>query len=276
MLAFTDDTELNFVTAQRRLAYYMLTRNKAGSGVKNKSRLPLGNRSAPLLPNPRREPVMEVDSFKFDHLSGGGYGFTIRIPGKEHAHKLRLPDRTENGGRNPRDDGLLRQRSLESFEERRRVSGLVNTSQASTAHDNLDSTSGMDADLVYSDPQKNPFDSEFEPYANVSVSQDYRQRFLENGSFETALRTKDRWVNRGTSADIESSEFDDHFQERTNSLVRCRSESRLQLKQRDAREVKGRYQSPEFIPSVIPSYSHVNYRHDDTKPTLTRHPNHRN
>lgn len=79
VLAVTDDTELSFITAQRRVAYYMFAANK------NQQNWPTANapptRTKPL-PSPSKN-VVELDSLNFDYLIGDGYGFTIRIPGRK-------------------------------------------------------------------------------------------------------------------------------------------------------------------------------------------------
>lgn len=79
VLAVTDDTELSFIAAQRRVAYYMFAANK------NQQNWPTAN-APPTRTKPPPSPsknVVELDSLNFDYLIGDGYGFTIRIPGRK-------------------------------------------------------------------------------------------------------------------------------------------------------------------------------------------------
>ncbi|XP_022809843.1 cytosolic carboxypeptidase 3-like [Stylophora pistillata] len=79
VLAVTEDTELSFITAQRRVAYYMFAANK------NQQNWPTAN-APPTRTKPPPSPsknVVELDSLNFDYLIGDGYGFTIRIPGRK-------------------------------------------------------------------------------------------------------------------------------------------------------------------------------------------------
>ena len=94
----TEDAELNFITAQRRLAYYMLSRNAVSGST---GRLPPHKPVA-------RQPL-EADSFRFDYLSSGEHGFSIRIPSEAHG-RLLFDERRPEG----------KSKGLQSFEEARR------------------------------------------------------------------------------------------------------------------------------------------------------------
>ncbi|KAK3697746.1 hypothetical protein QZH41_010295, partial [Actinostola sp. cb2023] len=104
VIAFTNDTELNFVTAQRRLTYYMMNRhhNKSSNYVRSVS-----NPNLAVLPNHMDAP--HIESFKMDHLENGGYGFAIRFPVK----------RTDKREIDREIQTYARPASLQSFEEAR-------------------------------------------------------------------------------------------------------------------------------------------------------------
>ena len=108
VLAVTDDPELSFVTAERRLAYYMVDSNhQQGLGLKaahGRNKVPPG----------LAKRIMQVDSFKFDYLTGGGYGFAISIPGRSPS----VVQRTQSGLYTNGGDQSSRE-SLQSFEEAR-------------------------------------------------------------------------------------------------------------------------------------------------------------
>lgn len=82
VIAFTDDTELNFVTAQRRLTYYMMNKPRPTSYVRSVSH-----------PNmkviPSYKDMVNSPSVKMDHLDGGGYGFAFKFPVKNGEQQRR-------------------------------------------------------------------------------------------------------------------------------------------------------------------------------------------
>lgn len=106
VIAFTDNTELNFVTAQRRLTYCMLNRQKPTTYVRSVS-----HPNMTVLPSH----VTDVESLQMDHLDGGGYGFSIRFPAKTDRDRLEKRDRYK--------EMPNRSASLQSFEEARSVNG---------------------------------------------------------------------------------------------------------------------------------------------------------
>lgn len=74
-MAFTDSTELNYVTAQRRVAYSLVNGGrKPSSHVRSVS-----HPNMTVLPN--HSPASpSVESFKMSALDGGGYGFSFKFP----------------------------------------------------------------------------------------------------------------------------------------------------------------------------------------------------
>lgn len=76
VIAFTDDTELNFVTAQRRLTYYMMNKPRP----KNMHVRSVSHPNMKVLPS--YKDMVTSPSFKMDHLEGGGYGFAFKFPAK--------------------------------------------------------------------------------------------------------------------------------------------------------------------------------------------------
>lgn len=111
MIAFTNTTELNFITAQRRLTYYMMNRgqhnNKQNDYVRS-----ISNPNLTIMPS--KPDVPKVDSFKMDYLDGGGYGFAIRFPAKK-----KQESETKNTVSSSSRSKPQRHVSLQSFEEAR-------------------------------------------------------------------------------------------------------------------------------------------------------------
>lgn len=109
MIAFTSTTELNFVTAQRRLTYYMMNRgqhsNKPNDCVRS-----ISHPNLTILPS--KPDIPKVDSLKMDYLDGGGYGFAIRFPAKKNQESEKKNTESSNCK-------IQRQVSLQSFEEAR-------------------------------------------------------------------------------------------------------------------------------------------------------------
>lgn len=100
--AVIDDTEMNFVTAQRRVAYYMLA---------DKTHPSYGNATAYIrdkAPLPTPGHGVDMESYKFDYQTRDGFGFTIRIPGRK-VKTTRGVDALERAKKQP----------LQSFEEAR-------------------------------------------------------------------------------------------------------------------------------------------------------------
>jgi hypothetical protein len=116
MIAFTDTTQLNFVTAQRRLNYYMTNKGQHCSKPNNFVRS-VSHPNLTIMPS--KPDIPNVDSFKMDYLDGGGYGFAIKFPAKRtqesdqknfvKIHKSQRPE------------------SLQSFEEARYNADEVET-----------------------------------------------------------------------------------------------------------------------------------------------------
>ncbi|XP_031548835.1 cytosolic carboxypeptidase 2-like isoform X2 [Actinia tenebrosa] len=108
MIAFTNTTELNFVTAQRRLTYYMMNRAQH-SNKQNECVRSISHPNLTIMPS--KPDIPKVDSFKMDYLDGGGYGFAIRFPAKKNQESEKTTERS--------DSKSQRQVSLQSFEEAR-------------------------------------------------------------------------------------------------------------------------------------------------------------
>lgn len=225
VLAVTDDTELNFVTAQRRVAYYMFAANKnhhPNWGTPN-----IQARSKPPTSPPKH--VVELDSFKFDYLSGDGYGFTIRIPGRK-PQRSRTQDVLERA---------RQQQPLQTFEEAR---SKPRRKQVTPAY-------AIDLTNEYAFP-----DMTHSLYTN------HHGRYYSNESEEEP--GKNIQLRRGMTGSFDSSDVLDR---KRRNFARSRSELRMLVKNDDSEEVKTqsaghrpRNERPMFEPSApIPSYSHV-------------------
>ena len=245
VLAVTDDTELNFITAQRRLAYYMFASNTYPNWGTMATTTNLGLRNKPPLPLSRN--AVEMDSFKFDYLTGDGYGFTIRIPG-------RRPPRARA------HDGLEgeKKQSLQTFEEARSKPRKKQVFPAcafdlADEHVTLPSTTPT---LYTTDHRRY--------YSNDSEGE------LDGVSRDGAVRspTKPVELRRGKTSSFDS----DNLGQKRRNFARSRSEHGMRVMSKDIDEVtsqsaghRPRNERPMFEPSPpIPSYSHV------TTPLLNR------
>lgn len=230
VIAVTDDTEMNFVTAQRRVAYYMFA-NKSNPnwGTTNP-----GTRNKPQI-SPSRH-VVEMDSFKFDYLMGDGYGFTIRIPGRR-PQRSRGHELLERGKKPP----------LQMFEEAR---SMPRKKQVTPAY----AFDLADEHVAY-------------PDVTPSLYSSHQGRYYGN-DFEEELDgwprrnpTKHRELRRVTTGLVDV----DVLEQKRRNFVRSRSEHGMRVKVDDSEEVtsqsagrRPRNERPMFEPSApIPSYSHV-------------------
>lgn len=231
VLAVTDDTELNFIAAQRRVAYYMFAANK---NHPNWGTTLVQTRSTPPTSPPKN--LVELDSFKFDNLTGDGYGFTIRIPGRK-PQRARTQDVLERA----------RQHSLQTFEEAR---SKPRKKQVTAAYA---------IDLT----------NEHVAFPNVTPSPytSHRRRFFGNDSEEEPAKSIQ--LRRGMTGQFDS----DVLNRRSRNFTRSRSEHGILVMSEDNEEVKSqsaghrpRNERPLFEPSApIPSYSHVSTPHVNRK-----------
>ena len=226
----TDDTELNFITAQRRVAYYMFAANKNHPNLGSPLIQPRST-----LPTSSPKHIVELDSYNFDYLTGDGYGFTIRIPGRK-PQRARTQDVLERA----------RQHSLQTFEEAR---NRPRKKQVTPAYA---------IDLT----------NEHVAFPNVTPgpSTSHLGRYYGNDSGEEPAKNI---LRRGMS-----SQFDrDVLERRSRHFARSRSEHGMLVRSDDGEEVKAqsagrrpRNERPLFEPSApIPSYSHVSTPHVNRK-----------
>ena len=234
VFAFTDDTELNYITAQRRLAYYMLSKN-AGRMI-----VP----TPPYQQQPVAKQLVEVDSFKFDYLSGGGYGFAVRIPEQQSTQST--------AGHKSKD-----QRSLQSFEEARRDLGLTRR-KVSPAYavdledDSLRERLHQPHSVLHGNLRNHGKGPGHEIFSrHIGDLRRSRGQALASHGEQTGSLT----------------EFDGLATKRSQNLRRTRSDHTIVA--RDTFDsIKGslenkshsaggltRSDGPEFVPSVLPSYS---------------------
>ena len=183
-------------------------------------------------PSPPKH-VVELDSFKFDYLTGDGYGFTIRIPGRKQ-QRSRIHDRIERAGKPP----------LQTFEEARIK---PRKKQVSPAY---------------------AFDLSNEqvtfPDVTPSLYTNRHGRYYGNDSEEELdgrRPTKNVQMRRGMSGSFES----DVIEQKRRNFARSRSEHGMLVMSENNEEVtsksaghRPRNERPMFEPSApIPSYSHV-------------------
>ncbi|KAJ7370498.1 hypothetical protein OS493_032064 [Desmophyllum pertusum] len=229
VLAVTDDTELNFITAQRRVAYYMFAANKnhpnwATTNVQTRSKPPVG---------PPKN-LVELDSFKFDYLTGDGYGFTIRIPGR-NPQRARAHEVLERA----------RQPPLQTFEEAR---SKPRKKQVYPAY-------AID------------LNNEHVTFPDVTPSfTSHHGRYYGNDSeeeFDGRRPAKNIQLRRGLASSFDSDLLD--HKRRNFARSRSRSEHGMLVKSEDNEDFKSqsaghrpRNDRPMFEPSApIPSYSQV-------------------
>lgn len=239
VLAVTDDTELNFITAQRRLAYYMF----ANKTYPNWGTTNPDTRNKPPLPSSRH--VVEMDSFKFDYLTGDGCGFTIRIPGRKA--RSRAHDWRERGKKQP----------LQTFEEARSKPRKKQVTPA-YAFDLADEHVAFPdvTPSVYSSHHGRYYGSDFEEELDVM-------------SRVGAVRSPTKHVDlrRGmTGLSGLTGSFDsDVLERKRRNFARSRSEHGMRVVSEDGEEVtpqsashRLRNERPMFEPSApIPTYSHI-------------------
>ena len=222
----TDDTELNFITAQKRVAFYMFTANKNhpnwGSPL-------LQPRST--LPTSSPEHLVELDSYKFDYLTGDGYGFTIRIPGRK-PQRVRHQDVLERA----------RQHPFKTFEEARSKS---RKRQVTPAY-------GID------------LTNEQGTFPNVKPSPPRRYHGNDSGE-EPAKNILRRGMTGQFDRDVLERRSRHFARSRTEHGLLVRSADHEEVKTQSAGH-RSRNERPLFEPSApIPSYSHVSTPHVNRK-----------
>lgn len=118
---------------------------------------------------PREQPL-GPDSFKFNHLSGGGYGFTIRFPGTN--------DAARNDNNNIKESGILAKPPLQKFEDPLKTSIVKDLIVSSYKPDNRDLSSRLrpSTTLSNADETTNPVN---ELYSEM-LEQDFDERPPEN------------------------------------------------------------------------------------------------
>ena len=223
VLALSDDTEMNFVTAQKRVAFYMVA-DKTHPSFGNK-----GARSQNNLASPASRHYVDTESYKFDYLSGDGFGFTVRIPGRR-GQRSRSHDAIERLKRPP----------LQTFEEARSRSRRNEVTPA------------CGFDLANERP-------EF-PYVMPS----HHGRFCENdfveelGNMPRASQSKRSVLRRSKTSSFESDALG-----KRRDFMRTRSEHGMKVKVNEeltshSPGCRPRNEHPMLEPSApIPSYSHV-------------------
>lgn len=229
VLAVTDDTELNFITAQRRVAYYMFTANKNHPNWG--SPLFQGHSSLPTSP-PKH--LVELDSFKFDYRTGDGHGFSIRIPGRK-PQRARTQDVLER----------TRQHPLQTFEEAR--SSKPGKKQVTPAYA-IDLTNEH---VAFPNVTPSPYASHHgRCYGSDSGEEPAKNVLRRGGQF-------DRDVLERRSRNFPRS--------RSEHGMLVRSEDNEEIKTQSAGH-RPRNERPLFEPSApIPSYSRVSTPHVNRK-----------
>jgi len=234
VIAVTDDTEMNFVTAQRRMAYYMFANKTYPNwGTPNP-----GTRNKPPVPHSRH--VVEMDSYKFDYLMGDGYGFTIRIPGRKPP-RTRAHDGFERFGKQP----------LQTFEEARSRPRKKQVSPAyafdlADEHMNFPDVTQSLYTTHHGRYYGNDFEGELDDVSRASVERS---------------PVKQVEFRRAKTRSFES----DLLEHKRRNFARSRSERVMRTISDDIEEVtlqsagdRPRNERPMFEPSApIPSYSHI-------------------
>lgn len=214
VLAVTDDTELNFITAQRRVAYYMF----AANNHPNLGSHPFQPRST--LPTSSPKHLVELDSFKFDYLTGDGYGFTVRIPGRK-PQRARTQDVLERA----------RQHPLQTFEE---VKSKPRKGQVTPAYA---------IDLT----------NEHVAFPNVTLGRHYGN---DSGE-EPAKNILRRGMTGQFDRNVLERRSRNFARSRSEHCMLVRSKDNEEVKTQSAGH-RPRNERPLFEPSApIPSYSHV-------------------
>lgn len=256
----------------------MLAKTNAGATSGNiRNGRTQGGHSAPKKYSPRQERPIGLDSFKFDHLSGGGYGFTIRIPGRDHAKKVTLPGRTRNDNKSLKDGNCLTQ-SLPSVEEPQRMLGARGTVISSASSNVLDSNGRMKRSVISSNEEETSHPV-CELYADMLEYQDFGEGSPENGAqSEPATKTKSRKLRHSRYAGNESIVFENYLEESKDPPC----DYRLPRQHRPGNQLQGNGlqqcnndHSPEFVPTVIPSYSHLSSSRERNNSTDTKRSNYR-
>ena len=186
-------------------------------------------RSTPQTSPPKH--VVELDSYKFDYLTGDGYGFTICIPGRK-PQRARTQDVLERA----------RQQPLQTFEEARSEPRKKQVTPAYAT------------DLP----------NEHVAFPNVTPSSytSHHGRYYSNDSEEEPAKNI---LTRGMTGQFDS----DVLNRKRRNFARSRSEHGILVVSEDSEEVKSqsaghrpRNERPLFEPSApIPSYSHVSTPH---------------
>lgn len=183
------------------------------------------------LPTSSPKHLVELDSYKFDYLTGDGYGFTVRIPGRK-PQPARTQDVLERA----------RQHSLQTFEEARSKSRKKQVTPAYA----IDLTNEQGA------------------FQNVTPS--LPRRYHGNDSGEDSAKNI---LRRGMTGQFDRDVLERrsrHFaRSRTEHGMLLRSEDNEKVKTQSAGH-RPRNERPLFEPSApIPSYSHVSTPHVNRK-----------
>ena len=231
VLAVTDDTELNFITAQRRVAYYMFTANKNNPNWG--SPFFQGRSSLPTSP---AKHLVELDSFKFDYRTGDGHGFSIRIPGRK-PQRTRTQDVLER----------TRQHPIQTFEEAR--SSKPGKKQVTPAYA-IDLTNEH---VAFPNVTPSPYASHHGRYYGNDSGEESAKNVLRTGMASQF----DRDVLERRSRNFPRS--------RSEHGMLVRSEDNEETKTQSAGH-RPRNERPLFEPSApIPSYSRVSTPHVNRK-----------
>ena len=183
------------------------------------------------LPTNSPKNLVELDSFKFDYLTGDGYGFTIRIPGRK-PQRARTQDVLERA----------RQHPLQTFEEARSKSRKKQVTPAYAI--DLTNEQGAFPDVPHSPPRR---------YHGNTSGEMPAKNILRRG----ATGQFDRNVLERRSRNFARS--------RTEHGLLVRSEDNEEVKTQSAGH-RPRNERPLFEPSApIPSYSHVSTPHVNRK-----------
>ena len=187
------------------------------------------------LPTSSPKHLVELDSFKFDYQTGDGYGFTVRIPGR-NPQRARTQDVLERA----------RQHPPQTFDEAR---SKPRKRQVTPAY------------AIDLNNEHFAF-----PNATPSPHTSHHRRNYGNDSGEEPAKTL---LRRGMTVQFDR----DVLERRNRNFSRSRSEYGMLVRSDDNEEVKAqsaghrpRNERPLFEPSApIPSYSHVSAPHVNRK-----------
>ncbi|XP_048590295.1 uncharacterized protein LOC5514750 isoform X2 [Nematostella vectensis] len=279
MFAFADDTELNFVTAQRRLTYYMMNQRSHAKQHAISSQY-TGKRNLTVLPSQRE--TLQVDSVKMDSLPGGGYGFAMRFPSR--AQGSVLPDHQSPGN-------SARPLSLKSFEEARSP-GARTPEFVEVAADEMIARAPTESSSPYtrypSYKRNNKSESRMDLETMFRLvnnpSQNIPQRDRNRTPAELSPEKPGKRLDRTQSEHVfpnYRTPGEDSFAlaKRAHELRRRTHDGSTPAIRSPARVIDSSFSltshdgSPELIaPDVIPSYSFVSSRRPERSPNSVREP----